>query len=153
MKRKFDWKRFRTVVLAVLFACLAIGSMRNYLGDRSIRIIYANGEGAEDRFSPGSAADTGPDDKDPGQETSGAETADLTRSPQTGPSQKIDLNTATAEQLESVSGIGPVKAQAILRYREEYGGFSCLEELMEVSGIGEATFAKIRDSFKVESVE
>ena len=55
----------------------------------------------------------------------------------------IDLNTATAEQLESLPGVGPATAQAILAWREEHGRFSRIEELQEVDGIGPKTFARL----------
>lgn len=54
---------------------------------------------------------------------------------------EIDLNTAGAEQLCLLPGIGPEKAAAIIAYRETYGGFLSLEEVLEVPGIGEATLA------------
>ena len=49
----------------------------------------------------------------------------------------LNLNTATQAELELLPGIGPVLAQAILDYRDSFGGFSSKEQLMEVSGIGE----------------
>lgn len=55
----------------------------------------------------------------------------------------ININTATQAELELLPGIGPKKAEAIIQYREEIGGFVCVEELLEVSGIGEKTLAKI----------
>lgn len=55
----------------------------------------------------------------------------------------IDLNAATAEQLETLPGIGPVTAAAILAWRSENGAFSTVDELLEVSGIGDATLAEI----------
>lgn len=61
----------------------------------------------------------------------------------------IDLNTATKEQLCSVSGIGEVKAQAIIDYRESVGGFLSVDELINVKGIGDATFNKIKGAFVV----
>ena len=55
----------------------------------------------------------------------------------------ININTATREELETLPSIGEVRAQAILAYREEHGGFRTTDELMEVSGIGEKIFADI----------
>jgi competence protein ComEA len=55
----------------------------------------------------------------------------------------INLNTATQEQLEALPGIGPVTAQAILTWRAENGSFTSVDELLEVSGIGDATLADI----------
>lgn len=57
----------------------------------------------------------------------------------------LSINRASAEDLDTLPGIGPSLAQAILEYREEHGGFSTLEELMEVPGIGEKVFSKLRD--------
>jgi competence protein ComEA len=55
----------------------------------------------------------------------------------------IDLNTATAEELDTLPGIGPVTAAAILQWRDEHGSFTTVDELLEVSGIGPATLADI----------
>ena len=62
----------------------------------------------------------------------------------------LNLNTATLEQLEALPGIGPALAQRIIDYREERGGFTTIEEIMQVSGIGQATFAKFKDLITVE---
>lgn len=62
---------------------------------------------------------------------------------------KVNLNTATAEELMTLSGIGEAKAEAILRYREEHGGFQKVEELMEVEGIKEGVFHKIKEQVKI----
>lgn len=58
---------------------------------------------------------------------------------------KIDLNSASAEVLQRLSGVGPSTAQRILEYRSAHGAFAAIEELMNVSGIGEKTFAKLKE--------
>ena len=61
----------------------------------------------------------------------------------------ININQANQAELESLNGIGPGKAQAIIDYREGNGGFSNVEEIMSVDGIGEKTFEKIKDFITV----
>lgn len=56
----------------------------------------------------------------------------------------VDLNTADAAALEQLPGVGPVTAAAIISYRDEAGGFSTVEELLEVDGIGPATLEELR---------
>jgi competence protein ComEA len=56
----------------------------------------------------------------------------------------INLNTATAAQLEGLPGIGPRTAQLIVQHREKNGNFKKVEELMNIKGIGEKSFLKIK---------
>ncbi len=56
----------------------------------------------------------------------------------------IDINTAPAEVLEQIPGVGPVLAQRIIAFRDLNGGFQSVDQLTEVSGIGDATFAEIQ---------
>jgi len=58
--------------------------------------------------------------------------------------KKININTATEQELESLKGIGPATAKNIIRYREEYGGFSSIEEIKNVKRIGDKIFEKIK---------
>jgi competence protein ComEA len=62
---------------------------------------------------------------------------------------KINLNTATAEQLDTLPGVGPVTAQSILSWRTENGRFTSVEDLLDVKGIGDATLAELRDHVTV----
>lgn len=61
---------------------------------------------------------------------------------------RVDLNTATAAELESLPGIGPAKAQAIVAHREE-APFKNADELIEVKGIGEKLYAQLKDRVTV----
>ncbi|MBM3780994.1 MAG: helix-hairpin-helix domain-containing protein [Acidobacteria bacterium] len=67
-------------------------------------------------------------------------------SPQTGATaaRPIDLNAATARDLEALPGIGARTAQRILEYRQKAGGFRKIEELMNVRGIGEKSFLRLK---------
>ena len=66
--------------------------------------------------------------------------------PSTGTApQLVNVNTAAAEELETLPGIGEVLAAAIISYREEHGPFTSVDQLVDVSGIGDATLEEIRD--------
>lgn len=62
---------------------------------------------------------------------------------------KVSINDGTKEELMTLSGIGEVKAQAIIDYRNKNGKFSKIEDLMNVSGIGESTYNQIKDNIKL----
>lgn len=67
----------------------------------------------------------------------------------TVPGQPVNLNTATLEQLDTLAGVGPATAQKILDYREQHGGFSSVDELDRVPGIGPGRLAALRDLVRV----
>lgn len=61
----------------------------------------------------------------------------------------VDLNTATSDQLQSVNGIGPKKAEAIIEYRKKNGQFKSVEDLDKVPGFGKATVDKVKKDITV----
>ena len=65
------------------------------------------------------------------------------------PEQPINLNTATLEQLDTLDGVGPSTAQKILDYRTEHGGFTSIDELDQISGIGEKRLAALRERVRL----
>lgn len=97
-------------------------------------------EDSEEESKAGSKAEIGEDGgkKDAGIADSREEI------PQNQKEKKININTATEQELESLKGIGPATAKNIIRYREEYGGFSSIEEIKNVKRIGDKIFEKIK---------
>ncbi len=66
-----------------------------------------------------------------------------------GSGGKVNINTAGKEELMTLNGIGEARAEAVIRYREEHGPFLTIEDIMNVSGIKNAAFEKIRDDITV----
>lgn len=66
-----------------------------------------------------------------------------------GGQTRVNINTASREELMTLTGIGQARAEDIIRYRQEHGGFKRIEDIMKVSGIKEAAFQKIKDSITV----
>ncbi|TKW74070.1 MAG: ComEA family DNA-binding protein [Staphylococcus hominis] len=83
---------------------------------------------------PGEPAPASDNSSSPGGSTSGS---------------GVSLNSATAEELMELKGVGEVTAHAIVAYREEHGGFKDVEELLEVSGIGPAKLAQLKDQVQL----
>ena len=90
--------------------------------------------GAAPAPAPGEPAPAGDNPSSPGGSASGS---------------GVSLNSATAEELTELKGVGEVTAQAIVAYREEHGGFKDVEELLEVSGIGPAKLAQLKDQIQL----
>lgn len=71
------------------------------------------------------------------------------RPPAPARTELINLNTSTAAQLALLPGIGPKTAELIVQYRQKTGGFKKIEEIMNVRGVGEKSFLKIRNLISV----
>lgn len=63
--------------------------------------------------------------------------------------KKINLNSATLDQLKTLNGIGDSKAKGIIEYREKNGGFKSIEEIKNVSGIGDNMFERIKEQIEI----
>ena len=61
----------------------------------------------------------------------------------------INLNTADKAALESLNGVGPAKAEAIIKYRDEHGSFKSVDDLLNVKGVGPKMLEKIKDQVEV----
>lgn len=125
-------------------AVAAVGGLTDEADQASLNLARALVDGEQvwvgapgEQPPPGALQGAGP----PGQQArgSGAQ-GEATGGSGAGP---LDLNHATQADLEELPGIGPVTAGRVLAWREEHGHFSAVEELMEVSGIGERTFAQL----------
>ncbi|MFP4040984.1 MAG: ComEA family DNA-binding protein [Desulfosudaceae bacterium] len=68
-------------------------------------------------------------------------------------SGKININTATAEELTALNGIGQAYAERIIAYRQSHGNFTALEQLTNIKGIGERTLEKNRDRMTVGRID
>ena len=103
--------------------------------------IAATQDGSE--VTAENSTETASGQKSAGEDSGEAETASSTE-------QKIDLNTADVSQLTTLTGVGESKALAIIAYREENGPFTSAEDIMNVPGIKEGTYEKIKDKIAIK---
>lgn len=115
--------------------------------DGQMIFVPTKEEAASGMFSQGADAATGSAGV-PG--TGGASDPQGGDGPSGGEDHRVNLNTATAEELTTLSGIGQSKAEDIIAYREENGGFSSPEEIMQIRGIKEGLYNRIKDDIKVK---
>lgn len=140
--------------MLLIFTCAVLfGSAGYFLGARNHGNVY--------EISGGSSSLSYEVSTELSESPEGSESSEVSESPEVSEtpkvsetleetSVKINLNTATVEELMELPGIGEVKAAAIVAYREEYGPFQTPEDLLLVSGIGEATLDQLIDLVTVE---
>jgi len=135
----------KAVVLGINLAEPVSDGMQIVVDDRGSRVVYAGGAQAASGGAGGAGADGAkPDGAGSGPAAQGgkADGAD-------GAEGKVNLNTADAAQLETISGIGPATAEAIIAWRESNGPFTSIEQLLDVRGIGPAKFEAMRDAVTI----
>lgn len=119
--------------------------------EEAISCTCGNGVGAESEPEPESSEPEQPEpepqqEPEPSREPETAEPEAESSGDRRG---LVDLNRAGKEELMTLPGIGASRAEAIIRYRQEYGDFAHIEEIMNISGIKEKAFEKIKDSITV----
>jgi comEA protein len=87
---------------------------------------------------------------EPSEEIAQADSFSLNVEPKDSP-ERVDINTATCEQLQSLPGIGPQMARRIVEFRDLHGAFSSVQEITAVRGIGQKTFLRLRDRILADS--
>lgn len=138
-ERLRKWAVLALVVLALVFSVgflLGRASVPYPIGAAVSRVPETNTENEKQNAEENEAADSA------AAETDGAD--------QAAPQGIVNINTADADTLQTLPGVGEVLAGRIIEYRELSGGFVTVEQLMEVSGIGQQKFDALRDDITVE---
>ena len=112
--------------------------------------VAAAGESAPSgALGPSSGSESAGGEKGSGAKSSGKGAGKKPAPGQKAGAAKVNVNTAGAEELQTLPGVGPATAKAIVAWREENGRFRSVDDLLDVSGIGKATLAKFRDRVSV----
>lgn len=138
-ERLRKWAILALVVLALVFSVgflLGRASVPYPIGAAVSRVPETNTENEKQDAEENETADSA------AAETDGAD--------QAAPQGIVNINTADADALQTLPGVGEVLAGRIIEYRELSGGFVTVEQLMEVSGIGQQKFDALRDDITVE---
>lgn len=139
-------------IMAVLCA-FSLGWVLGSGGTHETVTVQVSSQPQETQESPASQETQTPEAPEEIQEEAPLELEEAEQqTPLSAPTEEapLNLNTATQAELELLPGIGPVLAQAILDYRDSFGGFSSKEQLKEVSGIGEKRYAAVEALITVE---
>lgn len=128
------------VVIAAVLCALIIGYNAFFVPEAILPTVAVDGAAS-------SAASSAGEDYVPKAPSSGTASAASSKAAVSG---KININTATAQQLsDGLDGIGAVMAKRIVEYRAKNGSFHSIDELKKVSGIGDKTFEKLKDHVTV----
>ena len=166
-KRREQLRRVRTAIFALVFLLCGAWSLResreekaellytSFASPEQLRRMADEGRPASQNGAQSSGEDT--EAAVPGGNAGGGSEEAVRREAETergretaGEAEKrVNLNTATPEELQTLPGIGPATAKLIVEYRAQYGGFAAIEEIQNVKRIGAKTFEKLRDKICV----
>lgn len=166
-KRRERLRRMQTVIFVLVFLLCGAWSLWESREEKA-ELLYTSFASPEQfqgtaneerRVSGNSARFSGEDTKATasaanadggGEEEVRRETkAEYSGESETEAEKRVNLNTATPEELQTLPGIGPATAKLIVEYRAQYGGFAAIEEIQNVKRIGAKTFEKLRDKICV----
>lgn len=134
-------------VLVALTAFFVTFTLAFFIGRNSIHAVITTQSTTDD--TPPQITETAPQEDIPQEPAPPAEEPE----PPIEEPMRVNLNTATASELEELPGIGPKLAQRIILWREENGCFVSVEQLQDVDGIAEGKYNEIKDLIYVEAVE
>jgi competence protein ComEA len=156
------------IVIAAVLCALMIGYNAFYVPDASMSAVTVaadsssssaenvfSGNASGEEYTPHAATPSGlpvgsASSLNSGIEAKSGTTAKPASTPKSSVSGKISINTATAQQIsDGLDGIGEVMAKRIVTYREKNGRFKSIDEIKNVPGIGDKTFAKLKDYITV----
>ncbi len=144
-----DVKQNHEKILIIVALVLCAGILfynAFFIPDISIpSVIYVN-SATSDTKENDTDENSGSETNDNSAATNKSDSGSNSSSSSSNVGGKVNINTATAEELdEKLTGIGPVIAKRIIEYRNSIGKFSSIEEIKNVSGIGDKTFEKFKD--------
>lgn len=138
---RFKMKPHEKIIVIISLICLAVLLVYRLVEVKPRKVIRVG-------YSVSSAASVSADSNGAGSASVASGTGEAVSSA-ASIGGLININTATAEELTALDGIGQKRAEAIVAYRSENGAFAAVEDIKNVSGIGDATFEKIKDSITV----
>ena len=145
-------KRLKNAVIAIVILAVLAGTVVSRfphvedMRDKIQFFEYTPKESSGDPKGEMPAVEASADGEKSAELAENAAAEQLTETPQNSSENgKISLNKASKKELMTLPGIGETKANAIIEFRERYNGFVNTQELMQIKGIGEATYNKLKD--------
>jgi len=135
MKDSLKFERYTFAAILLIFAAIILISLADMPSEGSVEVSGVVVKNQETTSSTTNKE---------------SETTQATETEKTnGSSTLINLNTATIEELDTLKGIGESRAKSIIAYRNKLGGYTSIEQIKDISGIGDSIFENIRDRITV----